>query len=309
MTNWQRLLKGKVKLNEPLKLHTHYRIGGPAKLFFQPETIADLKSLVSSLKKNKIPFFVIGAGSNILVSDKGIGGAVIHLNSPDFRKISVKDNYIESGSGAFLGSLLVLARDNTLTGAEFLTGIPGTVGGALMMNAGAWGHSIGELVEKVDLLDYNGRRIVFSKNDLSFSYRKSGLEKYIILSAKFKLVKGNRKLIAQRIQDYQKRKMKAQDFSRPSCGCVFKNPTFAPGANRNCAGVPSWEISAGKLIDSCGLKGRKSGGAVVSLKHGNFILNQDGARAADVLKLISLIKKEVKKKFNINLQPEVKIWR
>jgi len=294
MTNWQRLLKGKVKLNEPLKLHTHYRIGGPAKLFFQPETIADLKSLVSSLKKNKIPFFVIGAGSNILVSDKGIGGAVIHLNSPDFRKISVKDNYIESGSGAFLGSLLVLARDNTLTGAEFLTGIPGTVGGALMMNAGAWGHSIGELVEKVDLLDYNGRRIVFSKNDLSFSYRKSGLEKYIILSAKFKLVKGNRKLIAQRIQDYQKRKMKAQDFSRPSCGCVFKN---------------SAGNSAGKLIDSCGLKGRKSGGAVVSLKHGNFILNQDGARAADVLKLISLIKKEVKKKFNINLQPEVKIWR
>ncbi|MDD5594808.1 MAG: UDP-N-acetylmuramate dehydrogenase [Candidatus Omnitrophica bacterium] len=294
MTNWQKLLKGKVKFAQPLKLHTNYRIGGPAKLFFEPKNITDLKSLVSSLKKNKIPVFMIGAGSNILASDKGVEGAVIHLNSSYFRKISVKDNYIESGSGAFLGSLLVFARDHSLAGVEFLTGIPGTVGGALIMNAGAWGHSIGELVEKVDLLDYNGRRVVLSKDDLSFSYRKSCLEKYIILSAKFKLVKESRELIAQRIKDYQQRKMQVQDFSRPSCGCVFKNPEGN---------------SAGKLIDSCGLKGRKSGGAVVSLKHGNFILNQDGAKAADVLKLMGLIKKEVKKKCNIDLQPEVRIWK
>ncbi|MDD2751690.1 MAG: UDP-N-acetylmuramate dehydrogenase [Candidatus Omnitrophica bacterium] len=294
MTNWQKLLKGKVKLAEPLKDHTSYRIGGPAKIFFEPKDIQGLKSAVAIFNKKKIPFMAIGSGSNILAGDKGLKGAVIHLNSADFKRIILRDECLEAGAGAALGNVVSAAKTSGLSGLEFLSGIPGTVGGALLMNAGAWGKSIADYVEKIHLLDYNGKAVVLTRKNFHFAYRSSGLEKYIILSAQFRLKKASLTQIKRKIEDYRQRKSLSQDLSKPSCGCVFKNPR---------------ENSAGRLIDSCGLKGKKIGGAVISKKHANFILNQDQARAADVLKLISLIKREVKKKFKIDLQPEVRIWQ
>ncbi|MDD4899281.1 MAG: UDP-N-acetylmuramate dehydrogenase [Candidatus Omnitrophica bacterium] len=292
--NWQKRLKGNVKLAEPLKRHTTYKIGGAAKIFFEPYDMQGLESALVFFKARKIPVLLIGAGSNILAGDKGIKAAVIRLNSPDFKKITLQDRYLHAGAGAALASLVNAAKAHGLSGLEFLSGIPGTVGGALFMNAGAWGDSIVDYVEKINLLDYNGKRVVLEGKNLNFTYRSSGLEKYIILNAIFKLKKSSRVEIARKLAKFREQKVSTQDLGKPSCGCVFKNPQGS---------------SAGKLIDACGLKGRQSGGARISSKHANFILNQSHAKAADVLRLMALAKKEVKKKFKIDLQPEVKIWQ
>jgi UDP-N-acetylmuramate dehydrogenase len=182
-----------------------------------------------------------------------------------------------------------------LSGAEFLCGIPGALGGALAMNAGAWGESIGDLVENVRVMDYNSRIKELPGRKIKFAYRGSGLEKYIILAARLKLRRGKRAAIRQKINAYLRRRAATQDNSFPNCGCVFKNP--AKG------------MTAGQMLDLCGLKGKQAGGAMVSLKHANFVLNYNHASAADVLKLMALMRAAVRKKFGIELKPEVKIWR
>jgi UDP-N-acetylmuramate dehydrogenase len=182
-----------------------------------------------------------------------------------------------------------------LAGLEFLAGIPGTVGGALAMNAGAWGRSIGELVEKATVMDYNGDIEVLTKKQMKFSYRNSSLQKYIILNIYLKLKKKNKRIINEKITGYLAQRRNSQDNSLPNAGCIFKNP--------------SERISAGRLIDLCGLKGRNIGDAFISLRHANFVLNKGNARARDVLKLMELAKREVRKKYRINLEPEIKIWR
>lgn len=291
--NWWTDLKGKVRHRELLKHHTTFRIGGSAKYFIEPKDVDDLKLLLHLLKRYKINFLVIGEGSNILASDKGVDGVVLRLSSPDFKKIIIRENRVEVGAGYLLNKLISQAKKHGLSGPEFLVGIPATVGGALMMNAGAWGKSIADLVEKVNVMDYNSKIRTLNKKKIRFGYRRSGLEKYIILSVHLKLKKENKALIQNRIKEYFHKRLAAQDLSRPSAGCIFKNP----------AGD-----SAGRLIDLCGLKGKKIGSAFVSCKHANFILNLGKARTRDVLKLMALIKKEVKKKFNVTLKPEIKLW-
>jgi len=292
--SWRRNLKGKIRLEEPLKKHTTFKIGGPARFFIEPGDIADLKLLLTSAKKYKIPILVIGSGSNILINDKGVKGMVLKLNSASFRRIFIKRNCLEAGSGATLRQLIQVAAERALSGAQFLAGIPGTVGGALAMNAGAWGKNIGELVQKATVMDYNGNIKVLNKKDIRFGYRKSSLRKFIILSACIKLAKKNKKEIKDNINKYLERRRNTQDASLPNAGCIFKNP---PGK------------SAGRLIDLCGLKGKRIGGASVSVRHANFILNQGNAKAGDILKLMRLIKTEVKRKFNITLEPEIRIWQ
>ena len=292
--SWWKELRGKVKLNYSLRNRTTFKIGGPAKFFFEPEDLKDLKLLLSLSNKHKIPFFVLGAGSNILVNDKGINGIVIRLNSPYFKKIIFKNNYIEAGSGAMLHQVMYLATRHSLSGAEFLAGIPGTLGGALVMNAGIPGENIGDLVEKIMVMDYKGNIKTLNKKDIKFGYRSSNLSKYIILKARLKLIKEAKKKIKHNINRYLDYRHAAQDVSLPSAGCIFKNPKAE---------------SAGRLIDLCGLKGRRMGGACVSVKHANFILNLKCAKAGDVLKLMNLIRKRVKNKFNINLETEIKIWK
>lgn len=291
--NWQRSLQSKIKLNEPLKNYTTLKIGGPARFFVEPKNEADLKLLLKQVRRYRIPYLILGAGSNILVCDKGVKSAVISLSS-GFRSLKVKGRVIEAGSGLRLAKLIDYAQKYGLSGIEFLSAIPGTVGGALVMNAGCWGKSVGELVESVKVMDSFGRIRVLEKKEIKFSYRKSGLEKYIILSVAFRLTVKNKAQIKKEISVYLEARHKSQDTSFPNAGCVFKNP----------AGE-----SAGRLIDLCGLKGKKQGGFSVSLRHANFILNTGGGCASDMLKLMNLIKSKVKSKFKVLLEPEIKIWQ
>jgi len=295
MMNWLKSLKGKVGFKEPLKNHTTFRIGGPAKFFIEPSDCQDLKQILAFAKKNHLRIFLLGAGSNILASDEGIEGIVLKLNSLYFRKIVKKNCSLEVGSGCLLGELLKFALKQGLSGMEFLAGIPGTVGGALAMNAGAWGKNMGDIIEKVVVMDYNGNTKILYKKEIKFNYRKSSLAKYIILSCTIRLAKAKKEEINASINKYVKLKINSQDSSYPNAGCIFKNPS---------ASQP-----AGRLIDLCSLKNKSVGGASISNKHANFIVNRSNAKARDVLKLIGFIQAKVKQRFNINLEPEIKIWR
>jgi UDP-N-acetylmuramate dehydrogenase len=291
---WWKKLKGRVKLKQPLRNKTTFKIGGPAKFFIEPKDAADLKSLIISAKKYNIPILPIGRGSNILISDKGTEAVVLQLNSPPFKRVINNGNLLEVGSGLTLAQLIQSAKSYSLSGVEFLAGIPGAVGGALSMNAGAWGNNLGDIVENVTVMDYNGNIKILNKKNIRFGYRKSNLAKFIILSTRIRLIKKNKKEINSNIKKYLRFRRNAQDNRLPNAGCIFKNPSGR---------------QAGRLIDLCGLKGRRQGGAFVSWRHANFILNRGDACAADVLKLMNLIKNRVKHKFNVNLKPEIKIWK
>jgi UDP-N-acetylmuramate dehydrogenase len=292
--SWLKRLKGKVKRNEPLSKHTTFRIGGRVSFLIEPKDTADLKELISGLKKENTPIRLIGSGSNLLAGDGKVDGAVIRLSAPFFKKIRSRNNILEAGGGATLSSLLQYACVHNLAGLEFLAGIPGTVGAALVMNAGIPGHNIGDAVLDVAVMDYYGKVKSLKKKDIDFVYRRSGLGKYIVIGARFKLSPDKKSNIQKRIKNILQQRRMRQDYSHHSAGCVFKNPK---------------RLSAGKLIDDCGLKGTRIGGASICDKHANFILNKGNARAADVLKLMALIKNKVKAKFNIKLEPEIKIWR
>jgi len=300
--NWWKSLKGKVKLKEPLKDYTTFKIGGRAEYFVEPKDLDDLKLLLNLVKRyltcsgrqGKIPILVIGAGSNILISDKGLDGIVLRLNSPYFKRLTVKDNRLKVGAGCLLNKVILKAKKEGLSGMEELVGIPGSIGGALAMNAGTRDKNIADSVENVTVMDYNGKIKTLDKKDIRFGYRSCGLSRYIILNARIRLVKKNKKEIQNRINDYLKYRKSQQDLSKASAGCVFKNPR---------------QGSAGKLIDLCGLKGKRIGGATVSKRHANFIVNLGQAKAQDVIKLMTLVKKEVKNRFKINLEPEIKIWQ
>ncbi len=301
--NWWKNLKGSVKEQEPLKKHTSFRIGGPARFFVEPKDRDDLRALIVSLREQGIPFSIIGGGSNLLVSDKGVDRVVVSLRSPAFSKVLFKDQIIEAGAGRWLGQIVMAAKKRGLSGLEFLSGIPGTLGGALVMNAGVSrkarcgaraATNIGDLVENVTVMSYNGNLKVLAKEAITFGYRKSSLSKYIVLSARLALRKEGPEKISRVMRQYIDRRRQSQDLAIPSAGCVFKNP---PG------------YSAGQLIDSCGLKGKRRGDAYVSQKHANFLLNGANAKASDILALMALIKSEVKKKYKILLQPEIKVWR
>lgn len=292
--NWSNGLKAKVKTKEPLKDKTTFKIGGAAEYFAEPKDIGDLQLLLRWAKRYRLPFWVIGAGSNILIDDRGIDGLVIRLTSPFFKKVSFDNNQLKVGSGLGLSQLLARAKNEGLSGLEFLVGIPGTVGGALLMNAGAHNKSISGLVEKVTVMDYNGKMRTLNKKEIKFGYRSCCLSRYVILNAQLKLKKDDKEEIKRRMLKYLCYRKRAQDLSKPSAGCIFKNPKARP---------------AGMLIDLCGLKGKIIGGASVSKKHANFILNLGRAKADDVLKLMALVKRKVKDKFGITLEPEIKIWQ
>ena len=291
--NWWKNLKGKIKRREALSNHTSFGIGGRADFFIEPEDSEDLRLLLKLAGKNKLKLLFIGSGSNILAKDTDIKKIVVHLNSGNFTKVKFENNYCEAGSGVTLLQLIRQVSSRGLGGLEFLAGIPGTVGGAVIMNAGAWGKEIADSLVDISVMDYNGNVRVLVRNKIKFAYRSSGLDKYIILGVRFKLNKATPDQIKNRIDKYLKDRRKNQGFAFPNAGCIFKN-------SRN--------NTAGKLIDLCGLKGSKAGGAVISEKHANFILNINKAKASDVLKLMKLVKIKVKRNFKINLEPEIKIW-
>jgi UDP-N-acetylmuramate dehydrogenase len=282
----------KTKVN--LASYTSFKIGGQAEYFFEPKNLKSLQQVLVSAKQIGLRVFVLGAGSNILVSNAGLSGLVIRLSSKDFRKCCCQGSCLVAGSGLKLNALISFSRKNNLSGLEFLVGIPGTLGGSLIGNAGAWGKSVGEFVKQVGVLDYNGKLKLLGSKQLKFAYRKSNLNNYIIIWAKLKLFAQEKKVIVAKINENLLRRKQFQGNNLANAGCVFKNPG---------------QDSAGRLIDSCGLKGRARGKAVISKRHANFILNKGNAKSGDVLSLMDLIQKEVKEKFKINLEPEIKIWK
>jgi UDP-N-acetylmuramate dehydrogenase len=270
----------------------------------------DLSRIIKYARRKKIPFFVIGFGSNLLVNDKGFKGMVIRLNSDFFKEIKVQGNTIFARSGAGLNKIIQIAKQNLLGGCEFLSGIPGSLGGAIMMNAGARCNrvfnnpyqSIGDLIQAVEVMDSNGRIKTFKKDKLKFGYRQSNLIKYVIISARLRLKQKKTKEIQQEIDNFLRYKSSTQELKLPSAGCVFKNPRIY---SKNIFSKPV--LSAGYLIEASGLKKYRIGQAAISDKHANYIVNLKNAKASDVIAIIKYVQKKIKEKFNLSLEPEIKI--
>ena len=286
----------RIRYLEPLKDKTTFKIGGRARYFAEPAGEEELRFLICLARRHKERVLILGAGSNLLVDDSGVEALVIRLGSPYFKKIFFKGNSVEAGSGVMLGRFLKDTAARGLGGIGFLAGIPGTIGGALLMNAGEGrgARAIGDLIDRVRVMDYNGNIKILTQKKAGFGYRSSGLDKYVILSVSFRLKRSAKDRICADIREYLRQRRHSQDLCLPSAGCVFRNPRRSP---------------AGMLIELAGFKGRSSGGAAVSARHANFIVNRRNATARDVLKLMREVKSAVKRKFQVELEPEVKIWR
>ena len=279
-------------MNESLKKHTTYGIGGPADLMIFPKSKQDLIKVIEIINENKIQLTILGSGSNVLVSDNGIRGAVISLKN-SLKQIEVDDNILYAECGTMLGKIVKHAVKNNLIGLENLNGVPGTLGGALIMNAGAWGGEISENLIHVEVINSKSEIQKIQKKDLNFSYRQSSFNKDdILLSAKFNLKKADKDIIKENFIEAQSGRKKSQPLNKRSAGSLFKNPK---------------NNSAGKLLDEAGLKGFSIGDAKISEKHANFFINDGDASSIDMLMLIKKAHKEVKDKFNVNLSLEVKL--
>ena len=301
--SWLSSWKNKIKLKEPLAKHTTFRLGGPSDFWLEPENLEELKEVYKLAQTEKIPLFLLGAGSNLLVKDAGWAGLTLKLSSSYFQQISFNNNLVKVGAGQSLNNIVNFALLNSLTGSEFLYGIPGTLGGAVMVNAGAKDlfsdgkgqlRNLSNIVEEIKVLDKNSVVRTLKKNDIKFGYRRSGLNGYLILEASLRLNKGDKEKIKSLMDRFWEYKKNTQDFEHPNAGCVFKNP-------------PGQAKSSGQLIDQAGFKGKKVGHAQVSLKHANFIINIGQAKASDVLTLMNDIQEKIKKDYNICLEPEIKI--
>ena len=279
-------------MNESLKKHTTYGIGGPADLMIFPKSKQDLIKVIEIINDNKIQLTILGSGSNVLVSDNGIRGAVISLKN-SLKQIEVDNNILYAECGTMLGKIVKHAVKNNLIGLENLNGVPGTLGGALIMNAGAWGGEISENLVHVEIMNSKNEIQKIQKKDLNFSYRQSSFNKDdILLSAKFNLQKADKDVIKENFIEAQSGRKKSQPLNKRSAGSLFKNPK---------------NNSAGKLLDEAGLKGFSFGDAKISEKHANFFINDGDASSRDMLMLIKKAHKEVKDKFNVNLSLEVKL--
>ena len=284
---------GDIKENVSLKTLTTLKVGGISKYVFYPKDVTSLKKALTLFKKNNINYKIFGNGSNIIPSDKIYDGVIIKLSS--LNNLKIEDEVIEVEAGY---SLMKLAKEVIklgLSGLEWANGIPGTIGGTVYMNAGAYKQDMSFVLEKITALDENMNIVTLNKDELDFSYRHSRLmeENLICLSATLKLEKKDISLIEEVVNKRKEKRMETQPLEYPSAGSVFRNP---------------FNDFAGRLVEECNLKGKQIGGAMISLKHANFIINKDNATGKDVLDLINLAKKEVKEKFNIELKQEQELF-
>lgn len=288
-------IKGTVKFDEPMSRHTTFKIGGPADIFVCPADEGDLLNILNYAAAHKMETLLIGGGSKLLVGDKGIRGFVISLDSPSFGKLDFEGEFVEAGCGLKVHELIKKAARRDLGGLEFLAGIPGTLGGALMMNAGWPTKAIGDFVEELTAVETAPglKKVRLGKADLKFSYRSSNLEGLILICAKLKLEKKAGEIIEAETKKNLEKKRQTQDLAYPSAGSIFLNPSGT---------MPAWQV-----IDKCGLRGEAVGGAAVSAKHANFIINRGKATAADVRFLIEDIQKKVFKDHQIMLKLEAKL--
>jgi len=281
-----------VRRKEPLMKHTTLRVGGPADVYVEPVSEADLAGMVKLCGARGVPFCVIGRGSNLLARDSGFRGVMICLAHTNFCRIEIDGDRLHCGAGAKLKNVAVEAKRSGLSGVEFLEGIPGSVGGALRMNAGAMGGQTFDVVESVRLMDFDGNIRELAPTEMTVEYRVCAtLKNHIALGAVFKCKSAPRGEIEARMKTFSEKRWESQPAAS-SAGCMFKNPKTIP---------------AGKLVDELGLKGARVGGAMVSPEHGNFIVNDGTATARDVLKLIEIVKAKAKAERGIDLQTEVEI--
>jgi len=279
-------------LSEPLSNHTSFKIGGNAKLFIEPENEEQLIFTLKLLKENNIRKFIIGKGSNLLFADEGFDGAVIHL-AGKFTSLEINDEEMSCGAAVSLMTACILAHQNSLSGLEFAYGIPGTLGGAAYMNAGAYGGEMKDIVSSCEYLDENFEKHVIESKDLDFSYRHSFFSNkdLIITRVNLKLKKGDKDAIYELMNDLMLRRKTKQPLEYPSAGSVFKRPEG---------------YFAGALVEEYGFKGHSVGGAQVSEKHAGFIINKGGATANDVLALVKEIQDKIKKEKGVDLECEIK---
>lgn len=279
--------------DELLSKHTTFRIGGKADYFVKPASENEVAVLVKELNENNIDFYIMGNGSNILASDEGYRGVIVYIgeNLSDIELLD--ESTIKAGAGAMLSKVARVALDNSLSGMEFASGIPGSVGGAVVMNAGAYGGEIKDIIVKVKVCDKSGRIFEIANEELDFSYRHSAIQEegYIVLGAIFTLKPGNKDEISRTVKEISAKRKEKQPLEYPSAGSTFKRPEG---------------YYAGKLIMDAGLRGYRVGGAMVSEKHCGFVINADNATASDVKKLMEDVADKVEEQYGVRLEPEVK---
>ena len=297
MTGIQRLEEiAGIKFNVSLKNYSTFRIGGIAKYFFEANTKEDLISVIKSAKEFKVPFYVIGGGSKLLISDNGFDGLIIRIRNRNFE---VEGNEIKAESGFLMSQLIQIALKESLTGIEWLAGIPGTVGGAIRGNAGAFSGSVQDVILSVNAFDVEKEEeIILNKEECLFGYRSSIFKQnpnLIILSCRIGLKKGDKEEIKKEMEKYFSHRRKSHPLQYPSVGCIFKNPKLKTGEE-----VPAW-----KVIADCGLAGKQIGDVKVSEQHSNFIVNLGDGEAKDVKELIRIIKDTIKEKTGMEIEEEV----
>jgi UDP-N-acetylmuramate dehydrogenase len=283
-----------ITASEPLAPQTWFRLGGPAEAMARPGTVDQLAGLLARCRDAGIPWKLLAGGSNVLVKDEGVAGLVIHLESPAFADVTIHGQRVEAGAAVPLTALISQTARAGLAGLETLTGIPGTVGGALRGNSGGRQGSIGQLVHRATVLDASGTVQVRERDELLFSYRWSNLDEPVILSAEFELEPADPEAVVRRMRRIWIIKKESQPYGHQSSGCIFKNP--------------SPDVSCATLIEQAGLKGLRIGAAEVSDRHANFIVAQPGATTADVLALIDQVQQRVLQQFGCELELQIKIW-
>lgn len=281
-----------VYTEEPMKKHTTFRIGGPADYLVCPHSKKEIREVVQACKENHVPYYILGNGSNLLVSDKGYRGVVVQIFK-NFSDIWVDHDRIRVRAGALLSKVARIALENKLAGFEFAAGIPGTLGGAVVMNAGAYGGEMKDVVEEVVVLTEDGEIVTLKKEELEMGYRTSIIAKkhYVVLEAYLRLHKGDPEMIRARMDELREQRTSKQPLEYPSAGSTFKRPEG---------------YFAGKLIMDAGLRGASVGDAQVSEKHCGFVINRGEASAADVVALMEMVTAKVKEQFGVTLEAEVK---
>ncbi len=282
-----------VKENCPLASYTWFGLGGAVEYFIQPETTEHLRTVVLRCRENEVPLRLLGFGSNLLIGDEGVKGAVVKLDSEEFCGFEFEGNTLEAGAGANLNKLVLDSVRKGLSGMEALTGIPGSIGGAVRMNAGGSFGDIGSSIKSITVMDKEGNIFEKKKPELVFDYRWVNVTAPVILKATIELAESDPDAMLKTVKEVWIYKKNSQPLNTKNAGCIFKNPRG---------------MSAGALIDRAGLKGTQLGGAVVSEKHANFITTEKGCTSTDVKKLIELIKTKVKETLDVELETEIEIW-
>ena len=284
--------KDSILIDEPMSRHTTFRVGGPADFFVTPKAKEEVRDVIRICKEAGMPYYIIGNGSNLLVSDAGYRGVIVQIYK-EMNEVKVEGDLVKAQAGALLSGIAAKALGAELSGFEFASGIPGTIGGACMMNAGAYGGEMKDVLESVTVLTGEGKIIELGRNELELGYRTSVIAKkgYIVLGAALKLERGDGEKIKTYMNELKEKRVTKQPLEYPSAGSTFKRPEG---------------YFAGKLIEDAGLRGFQVGGAQVSEKHCGFVINRHHATAADIMELMRQVQIRVKENSGVDLEPEVK---